>query len=84
MLIDVRAIPNAKRFGLEMRDGRLVVRLTSRPEGNKANLELVKAFSEMLGCGVRLVKGAKSRAKTLEINMSERELMEKITECGCG
>ncbi|NYZ74251.1 DUF167 domain-containing protein [Candidatus Micrarchaeota archaeon] len=58
---------------IRFKDGRLKVCLKSAPEHNKANLELVKEISKLLGCDVRLVSGQTSHRKRLEISASEKE-----------
>ncbi|RLF11684.1 MAG: DUF167 domain-containing protein [Thermoprotei archaeon] len=49
---------------------RIVVGLTSRPEGGKANLELIKKFAKYFKVSssqVRILSGLKSRRKIVEI-----------------
>jgi len=73
MIIEVSVVPNSKRFSVSVKDGRMKICLKSAPEHNKANLELVKELSKLLGCDVRLVGGQKSKRKTLEVSASEKE-----------
>ena len=49
---------------------RIVVGLTSRPEGGKSNLELIKKFAKYFKVSssqVRILSGLKSRRKIVEI-----------------
>lgn len=71
MLVEVAVVPKSGRFSLSLDRGRLRVFLKSAPEGNKANLELLKEMRKATGAAVRLAAGAKSRRKTLDITISE-------------
>ncbi|MEM2282018.1 MAG: DUF167 domain-containing protein [Candidatus Hadarchaeales archaeon] len=61
------------RFGrefLEVCGNKISIGLTSRPEGGKANLELVKKLAKHFGVPstqVRIVSGFTSRKKVVEI-----------------
>ncbi len=67
-------VPVAGSFRLSRtKDGRLKVYLKSRPEGNKANIELLKGLSKLLKCDVSLVSGARSRRKILEVAMDKEK-----------
>ena len=74
MLLEVTVVPKAGSFRVERKGGKVKVFLKSAPEGNKANIELIKEMRRMLKCEVRIVSGLTSRHKTLEIGISEQEL----------
>jgi uncharacterized protein (TIGR00251 family) len=80
MIIDVTAVPDSKKFSMTAKDGRLKISLKSAPEHNKANLELVKGLSKVLGCEVRLVAGQSSRRKKLDIAMSGEEWADFLSK----
>jgi len=42
------------------------VTIEERPENNKANLEIIKYFSKLLGKRIRIIKGLKSRRKVID------------------
>jgi hypothetical protein len=69
--IDIRVIPRATRTGIDgVRDGRLVVRVTAPPVDEAANDALVEALAGALDLprrAVRIVSGAASRNKIVEI-----------------
>jgi len=74
MLLRVRVQPRAGKQRVErlgrIEDGAFKVWLRSAPEGGKANAELVSAladFFKVKKSSVRLVSGAKSRNKTVEV-----------------
>ncbi|MEW6328613.1 MAG: DUF167 domain-containing protein [Candidatus Micrarchaeota archaeon] len=66
MRVEVNAVPNSREFRIERRNGRFVVRVKERAERGRANAELVRKMSELLGCEVRIVRGAGSRKKLLD------------------
>ncbi|MBI4151206.1 DUF167 domain-containing protein [Candidatus Woesearchaeota archaeon] len=64
----VRVKPNAKETALVgVKDGTYVISIAAKPEGNKANIALLKFLKKQLGKQVRLVSGATSRDKLIEI-----------------
>ncbi len=73
MIAEVSVIPNSKRFALAVREGRLRVALKSAPERNKANIELVRELSKVLGRQVRIASGLSSKKKRIEVGMTAEE-----------
>jgi len=73
MQIDITAMPNSKRFSVSVKDGKVRISLKSSPENNKANIELIRELSKLLGTEVRIVSGFKSKRKRIQINMGEEE-----------
>lgn len=69
MIAEVSVVPKSGRFQLSLKEGKLKAYLKSAPEKNKANLELVKELSRLLGCEVRLISGQKSRHKKIEADI---------------
>jgi uncharacterized protein (TIGR00251 family) len=71
MLLKIRVQPRASKQRVERQvDGTLKVWLQSAPQNGKANAELVEALAEHFNVkknAVRLVSGAKSRVKTVEV-----------------
>lgn len=78
MKLDVRIIPNSKRFEIKEENNRIKIYLKSRAEKGKANIELVKALSKALGKSVRIIRGEKSRNKVIEVEGTEREVLEAV------
>ena len=69
--ITVKVIPNAKKSEVTEKDGSLLVRVNAPASGNKANLELIRVLSDYFSVkknSIRIIKGAKSRNKTVQIN----------------
>ena len=73
MIIEISVAPNSKRFAITQKDGRLKISLRSPPENNKANLELIKELSSLLGRPVRIISGQTSKRKKLSADISEAE-----------
>jgi uncharacterized protein (TIGR00251 family) len=71
MILDITVVPKSGRFELVLKDGKLKAYLKSPPEKSKANLEIVKELSRLLGCQVAIVSGHKSRHKVISANITE-------------
>jgi uncharacterized protein (TIGR00251 family) len=82
--LDLKVLPGASKNEFAgMREGRLRVKIAAPPEDGKANGELISFFAKALGCTKRelsLIKGEKSRMKTLGIPLDRRKELEKILE----
>ena len=62
--------PNARENrvnGFDMEKGAYRVSIKAKPEGNKANAEIIKFLSKLLKKRVKIAHGLKSREKTIEI-----------------
>jgi len=79
LFLSIRAVPGASKSELvEVRDGRLKVRIAAAPEDGKANEELRSFLAKTLEIpkkDIVLVSGEKSRQKTLRLPVSAREKM---------
>lgn len=68
VILKIYVQPRAKRTEIEGVDewrGRLKVRVKAPPVGGKANREIEKFFSKLLGTQVSIIKGMTSREKDL-------------------
>ena len=75
----VKVVPNAKSFQASFKQGVLKVRVCARASEGKANEELVRRLSKLLGEKVAIVRGLKSREKEIVIEkLSEQEVVEKV------
>lgn len=73
MLIKIKVFPNAKKEEI-IRKGEdsFEIKVREKPVGNQANLAVLKVLSRYLQApvgSIRIVKGAKSRNKILEIKL---------------
>ena len=67
----VRVTPGARAEALEIAEGRLLAKVRARPEDGKANtavIELVAAGLGVAASRLRLLRGATSREKLLQID----------------
>jgi len=80
--MDIVAIvaPNSRGFAAELDSASkmLKVRLTQPAEKGKANLELVKGLSKLLGCEVAILKGQTGRRKLLRVGLDEAEVARRL------
>lgn len=70
-LLDIKVTPGAsKNEILDVREGRLRVKIAAAPEDGKANAELVSFLAKTLDVSrnrIAVVQGEKSRLKTLSL-----------------
>lgn len=66
-LVMVKAIPHAKQPKIIEENGHLKIYLTSIPDKDKANMELIKLFKKEFNLKVRIKSGMKRREKVLEV-----------------
>jgi hypothetical protein len=69
--ITVRVVPRSQRRGVEVRDGRILVRVRAAPVEGRATEEARRALAKALGVrssAVRLRSGATTRDKSFEID----------------
>lgn len=79
MQLTIRTTPNARKFSVKIDGNTVKVYVSEKAEDGKANLELVKNLRKLLGAEVQLVRGHKSRIKTIEVNADE-ETVWRILE----
>ena len=77
-MIEVTVVPRSKKFQVTVKEGRVRIYLKSPAQKNKANIELVRELSRLLGTEVRIISGLSSRKKKLDLGMSEKEFFNKI------
>ncbi|ACJ16128.1 hypothetical protein, conserved [Thermococcus onnurineus NA1] len=74
--------PKAKKNEIEGVDewrGRLKVKIKAPPVEGKANKEVVRFFSKMLGTEVEIIRGGTSREKDLLVKgFSSKEVLKKL------
>ncbi|MDR3192341.1 MAG: DUF167 domain-containing protein [Treponema sp.] len=80
--LKIKAVPGASKTEIAGRkDGCLRVRIAAAPEDGKANAELRAFLAGVLGCSkgeVVLLRGERSRLKTLAVPASCREKAESL------
>ena len=78
-----RVTPRSSRPGVEVRDGRVLVRVQAPPVGGRANDETGRRIAEALGVArraVRLRSGAASREKVFEVDgMTAEAAFERLS-----
>ena len=75
MRLEARVRTNQPEFSIKKTESGIEICVKSPPREGEANTEIVKEFSRLTGKDVLIVKGAKSKRKTICIEgMNEREL----------
>ena len=81
-LLRVRVQPRASKKGVEgVSAGLLRVRLTAPPADGEANAQLIDVLSDALGVrksAIRVVQGHSSRQKTVELDIDETALRQRL------
>ncbi len=67
MKIKVVVKTGQREQSVEEMDGFILVRVINRPIKNKANIELIKLLSSYFGKKVKMVSGANSKIKIIEV-----------------
>jgi uncharacterized protein (TIGR00251 family) len=67
MKINVKVKPSSGEQSIEDKEGFYLVKLKSRAEDNKANMELLKLLQKHFKKDVRIVSGKTSKNKIVEI-----------------
>lgn len=88
VVIELKVVPNSKQQGFEQdKSGIIKCRLKSKPEGGKANEELVKLLSKTLGISTdcfKILRGATSRNKMIKIDTQNFDLSSVLVRLGIG
>ena len=82
-LVDIAVTSGARSTGVKGFDqwrGRILLDVKERPVKNRANREIVDFFSKLFNTDVRIVSGAKSREKTLQVSCREAEAKRALHE----
>jgi len=73
----VKVRPDSDQFEIE--DSSITkIKLEPKAENSKANAELVKKLTEVLGKKPGIISGHKSRRKKLQVEMSEENIEKKL------
>ena len=85
MKLEVRIIPNASKDNISgwTEDGRMKIRIQSRPVDGAANKGLIQFLAKKAGVsksGIRIIRGETSRDKVLEIDADEDDVLNRLKE----
>jgi uncharacterized protein (TIGR00251 family) len=86
VILELKVVPNAKKQAFEQdKSGLIKCRLKSKPEGGKANEELIKLLSKMLNISIdrfKILRGATSRNKMIKIDVQTLDLSNVLIRLG--
>lgn len=80
MLVDITVVPNSPKFRIARKDGAVKIYLRSPAEKNKANAELMRELEKIFGKPVRIVSGATSRKKRVELPVDEAQWTDFLSK----
>ncbi|MBU0586079.1 YggU family protein [Candidatus Micrarchaeota archaeon] len=80
MRLEIRVIPNAKKFSVSLKDNMVKVHVNAKAEEGKANAELVERLSNWFESPVKILSGEKSRRKVIWIEGDEQKLIKKFKQ----
>ena len=67
-IIKIKVKPNSKRQSIKkISFDEYKVSLKSKPEGGKANIELIKLIKKHTGKDIKIIKGLKSKNKVIQV-----------------
>lgn len=77
--VRVEVSPGSKKVGFGYNEWRkaIEVKVKSPAQSGKANRELLKLLSDVLG-QAEIVSGEKSRVKTVKVSATKEEVLEKL------
>ncbi|MDY6776836.1 MAG: DUF167 domain-containing protein [Candidatus Nanohaloarchaea archaeon] len=78
----VKVRPGEDDFSIDTSTTYPTIHLSSPATRGKANRELVKRLSEILGCDVGIVSGHKSSRKKVSADISAEEFKSRLEEFG--
>ncbi len=82
-LVDIAVTSGARSTGVKGFDQwreRILLDVKERPVKNRANREIIDFFSKLFNSDVKIVSGAKSSQKTLEVPVSVDMVKEALYE----
>ncbi|OGI14754.1 hypothetical protein A3K63_02660 [Candidatus Micrarchaeota archaeon RBG_16_49_10] len=79
LFVEIAVRPNSPEFKVEKKD-KLIVHCRSKPEGNKANEEIVRGLERLFKAKVKIIKGLKSKRKCILIRgMTAERFREMVS-----
>ncbi len=67
IIITVNVKPNKAKFKVYKKEDKIIAEIPEKAEKGKANKELIRMFEKKLKCKARILKGIKSKQKTIEL-----------------
>lgn len=78
VVIAVWAVPGASRSAIDgLHGGRVKIRVTSPPEGGRANQEIAELLEKRLGSKVGIKSGMRGRSKVFEVFQTDIETVRR-------
>jgi uncharacterized protein (TIGR00251 family) len=79
MIIEAKVKANQPEFKVEKSEGLIIIHVTNPPAEGRANIEIIRELSRLTGGSVYILRGSKSRKKTIEIKaLGGQEFLDNI------
>lgn len=79
IILEVNVMPNSKCNSIRFEGGIIRLKISSLPKDGKANKEIITYLSKNIG-KTSIIRGSKSKKKTLYIEDVKREDIKRILE----
>ncbi len=80
--VKIKVVPGSRKFqfpsGYDEWRNAIIVRVSSPPEGNRANRELIQELKKILDADVEILSGFKNPQKTIRVNMNRDDFMRVL------
>lgn len=76
-IFNAKVKPNSPEFKISKFSETVIIYTQNQPENNKANIEIIKELSSLFGKSVRILRGLKSKDKTIMIEGITQKEFEK-------
>ncbi len=80
IILSVSVRPDSGRFAFYKKDDEALLELSSPPREGRANQEMIRELSRLLGCEVRILRGSRSKRKLLLLRGVSRQELENALE----
>ncbi len=80
-IFNAKIKPNSPAFEISKFGETIIICTENQPENNKANTEIVKELSRIFGKNVRILRGLKSKQKTILIeDLAEKDFESTVSK----
>ena len=78
IILEIRINPSSGKFRFYEKSGKITLNIKSRPDKGKANSEILAGLRKLFGKDVEILKGHKSRNKTILVKDVTEQEIERV------